>query len=310
MSSQEAVISPANRNVYVDHDYREHLVDLGEVTMSYAVAGSSTNPPLLLIPGQTFSWWAFEKAMALLENEFQIFAVSLRGQGRSTWTPRRYTIDNMGNDLVRFIALVIKRPVIVSGCSSGGVLAAWLSAFAMPGQIRAAHYEDPPLFASEFAPLYGHGIRQAAGPFLEANSKYLGDQWSVGDWKGAVAAARVFAPNIPFSDEPPQHIKEYDPEWARAFYQGDVARSCPHERMLAQVKAPVLLTHHARAVDPKSGRLIGALSDLQAEKVCELVREAGQSVEYVSLPDAPHVLHLFDPARFAAVLTKWAKALP
>jgi len=55
----------------------------------------------------------------------------------------------MGNDLVRFIDTVIGRPTIVSGLSSGGVLAAWLSAYAKPKQIIAAHYEDPPLFNSE-----------------------------------------------------------------------------------------------------------------------------------------------------------------
>ena len=111
------------------------------------------------------------------------------GQGRSTWSPRRYTLDNMGNDLVRFIALVIKRPVITSGCSSGGVLSAWLSAFAMPGQVRGSRYEDPPLFSSETDPLYGQSIRQTAvSASFQAFSKFLGDQWSIGDWKGLVAS--------------------------------------------------------------------------------------------------------------------------
>ena len=67
-------------------------------------------PALLLIPGQTESWWGYEAAMPLLAEHFQVFAVDLRGQGRSTRTPGRYTLDNMGNDLVRFIDPVIGRP--------------------------------------------------------------------------------------------------------------------------------------------------------------------------------------------------------
>ena len=47
--------------------------------------------------------------MPLLAEHFQVFAVDLRGQGRSTRTPGRYTLDNMGNDLVRFID-VVDRP--------------------------------------------------------------------------------------------------------------------------------------------------------------------------------------------------------
>src|SRR5580765_3162530 len=158
---EAAQAAPAQRDVFVKHAYEEHTVILGEVAMNYVVSGPAARPALLLIPGQTESWWGFEKAIALLDKDFQVFAVDLRGQGRSTWTPRRYTLDNMGNDLVRFIALAIKRPVVTSGCSSGGVLSAWLSAFAMPGQVRGSHYEDPPLFSSEVNPLYGQSIRQS-----------------------------------------------------------------------------------------------------------------------------------------------------
>ena len=105
-------------------------------------------------------------------------------------------------------------------------------------------------------------------------------------------------------------LKEYDPEWARAFLEGTVGQSCPHERMLAQVKVPVLFTHHARAIDSATGQLSGALSDLQAAKVKEIVTSAGQRFEYVSLPDAAHAMHQVDPARFAQVLTTWASTLP
>ncbi len=177
---------------FVTHDYAERTIDLGEVVMNYAETGSPSNPPLLLIPGQTESWWGYEKAMPLLENDFHVFAVDLRGQGRSTWTPGRYTLDNMGNDLVRFIATVIKRPVVTSGCSSGGLLSAWLSAFALPGQLRGAICEDPPFFASETRPLVGQSIKQqAVGAVFRLNSIYLGDQWRVGDWEGLRKAAAL-----------------------------------------------------------------------------------------------------------------------
>jgi pimeloyl-ACP methyl ester carboxylesterase len=106
-------------HIFVAHAYAEQQVDLGEVRMNYATIGDASLPPLLLIPGQTESWWGYEPAMALLSSNFQVFAVDLRGQGRSSWTPGRYTLDNFGNDLVRFIDLVIGRPTYVSGLSSG-----------------------------------------------------------------------------------------------------------------------------------------------------------------------------------------------
>jgi pimeloyl-ACP methyl ester carboxylesterase len=130
---------------YIPHAFPEQLAGLGEVQMNYVSVGDASKLALLLIPGQTESWWGYERALPLLAEHFNAYAVDLRGQGRSSRTQGRYTLDNMGNDLVRFIDLVIGRPTIVSGLSSGDVLSAWLSADAKPGQVIGAHYEDPPL---------------------------------------------------------------------------------------------------------------------------------------------------------------------
>jgi pimeloyl-ACP methyl ester carboxylesterase len=299
---------------YVAHAFEEHLVDLGEVAMNYATAGSADKPALLLIPGQTESWWGYEKAMEILANDFHVFAVDVRGQGRSTRTPGRYTLDNMGNDLVRFIDIVIGRPTIVSGLSSGGVLSAWLSAYAKPGMLRGCLYEDPPLFASEANTSCGQSVRQSIGPMFALMSKYLGDQWSIGDWAGMQAAAKTELPAwmqfimVP-SDEPPQTLREYDPEWGRAFWTGTVAASCDHARMLSHVKVPVLLTHHFHIVDEATGALMGALSDLQAARVRELVSAAGQKIDYLTFPEMGHSMHGQDPTLFAKTLTDWAATL-
>ena len=304
---------------YVPHAFEERTFDTGEVRMNYAVAGSEDSPALLLIPGQSESWWGYEAALPLLAQRFRVFAVDLRGQGRSTRTPGRYTFDNMGNDLVRFIDGAIGRPTIVSGLSSGGVLAAWLSAYAGPGQVVGAVYEDPPLFAAEVDTSFGHSLRQGIGAMFALWSKYLGDQWSIGDWDGMVAAAPrelpgwiagLFQGAVGDGAEPPQNLKEYDPEWARAFWTGAVGVGCDHARMLSSVKVPVLLTHHFRHVDEASGYLMGALSDPQADRVRQLVAAAGQRVEYRSFPTMGHAMHAQDPKLFTETVVQWAESLP
>ncbi len=304
---------------YVEHAYPEHLFDTGEVQLNYAITGSADRPALLLVPAQTESWWGYEEAMGLLADDFEVFAVDLRGQGRSTRTPGRYTLDNMGSDLVRFISGRIGRPVVVSGLSSGGVLSAWLSAYAPPGMIQAAVYEDPPLFASEIRPAYGQGISQTLGPVFNAWNTYFGDQWSVGDWKGFLAAAPTVLPpwlgrflgasEAPGA-EPPQNLKEYDPEWGRAFWTGTASASCNHKQMLSAVKVPVLLTQHFRHVDEETGHLQGALSDLQARHVGELVRAAGQRFDYRSFPEMGHHLHNMDPKLYVTTIQDWLAELP
>jgi pimeloyl-ACP methyl ester carboxylesterase len=310
---------------FIPHAFDEQLVDLGELRMNYATVGESHRPALLLVPAQTESWWGYEQAMQLLAEHFQVFAVDLRGQGRTTWTPGRYTLDNMGNDLVRFIDLVIGRPTIVSGNSSGGVLAAWLAAYGAPGQLRGAVCEDPPLFSSEVHPACGHSIRQGLGPVFAVFNKWLGDQWSIGDWTGLQAAIPTelppyvlmalgrmgmgAPPNPSAPNEPPQNMKEYDPEWARSFWTGQASAGCDHLGMLSNVKVPILLTHHFREIDADTGGLMGAVSDLQVGRARELVAAAGQSFELVDLPEMAHAMHAHDPRQFTATILDWASGL-
>ena len=106
---------------YVPHRYEERSFDTGEVLLNHVTVGDPSRPALLLIPGQTESWWGYEDALDLLGAHFQAFAVDLRGQGRSSRTPGRYTLDLIGNDLVRFIDGVIGRPTIVAACCPRGL---------------------------------------------------------------------------------------------------------------------------------------------------------------------------------------------
>ncbi len=324
-STPDQAPSPASRHeaagredTFVAHAYPEQLVDLGEVRLNYATVGDPSLPPLLLIPGQTESWWGYESAMALLSEQFCCYAVDLRGQGRSSWTPGRYSLDNIGNDLVRFIDTVIGRPTLVGGLSSGGVLAAWLSAYARPGQIIAAVWEDPPLFSSELTPAYGPAMRQCIGPLWALYAKWLGDQWSIGDWEGLLRAAPselpgwaagLFGRGSNAATGPPQNLREYDPEWARAFWTGTVTANCDHARMIAADRVPVLFTHHFRMIDADTGNLIGAISDEQAKHVRRLVTESGQPCEYRSFPDKPHALHQADPQLYARTVGEWATSM-
>jgi pimeloyl-ACP methyl ester carboxylesterase len=309
---------PHNPDVtYVPHKYSEHLFDTGEVKLNYATVGDPDLRPLLLIPGQTESWWGYEDAMTLLAKDFQVYAVDLRGQGRSSRTPGRYTLDNMGNDLVRFIDGVIGRPTLVSGLSSGGVLSAWMSAYSKLGQVIGCLYEDPPLFASEVDTSCGHSIRQSIGPVFAFLNKYLGDQWSIGDWEGMVEAAPIELPGllsvvfgVMAGPDPTQNLKEYDPEWGKAFWTGTVAASCPHDHMLSSVKVPVLLTQHFSIIEETTGALAGALSGEQATRVRELIEATGQKMEFQSFPTMGHSMHGQDPQLFASTLVDWASTLP
>ncbi|KUN25929.1 hydrolase [Streptomyces antibioticus] len=310
---------------FVPHRFTEHLVDLGEIRMNYVAEGDPSAPALLLVPAQGESWWGYEDAIGVLSEQFQVFAIDLRGQGRSTWTPGRYTLNTWGADVERFIDLVIQRPTVVAGNSSGGLITAWVAAYAKPGLVRGAILEDPPLFGSQATPPYGPGMAQTLGPIFALWAKWLGPQWSIGDWTGMVKAAPdelppFLHPGIGFmmgdpdnpdagaSPTPPQHMKEYDPEWAQAWVSDAANAGCDHAALLAQVKTPVLLTHHFHITDPDTGQLMGAMTDIQAGQARRLLESTGQPVTYTPL-EAPHTLHEPLAQQYADIITAWIKKL-
>ncbi len=69
------------------------------------------------------------------------------------------------------------------------------------------------------------------------------------------------------------------------------------------------LPRHFRTVDPH-GRLLGALSDVQADYARSLIERTGSPVTYLSLPRMGHSMHGQDPALFANTLLGWAATFP
>ena len=70
---------------FVPHALAEQIVDPGEIRMNEAVAGDPGLPALLLIPGQSGSWWATKGAAAAGGARRRARRGPAR-QGRSTWT--------------------------------------------------------------------------------------------------------------------------------------------------------------------------------------------------------------------------------
>jgi pimeloyl-ACP methyl ester carboxylesterase len=126
----------------------EKYYHTGEVIMNY-VAGPPNGIPLVFIPGQSVTWEEYTLILPKLADKFQVFAVTLRGHGESSWTPGKYTFNQLGQDMTAFLKDVVGRPAIVAGNSLGGVLTCWLAANSSEC-VQALILEDPPLFRCEW----------------------------------------------------------------------------------------------------------------------------------------------------------------
>ena len=131
----------------INAGFSEKTYDTGTVKLNYVV-GPKNGPSLLLIPAQMGMWESYKKVLIPLSKIFQVYSIDIRGHGKSTWTPGYYSWKIVGEDLKMFIKNVIKEKVIISGNSSGGILALWC-AVNIPEYVSGIVLEDAPIFSAE-----------------------------------------------------------------------------------------------------------------------------------------------------------------
>lgn len=146
----------ATRNYYwepvsraLSSGFTERRVELRPgLTLNLAEGPSTGRIPLLLIPGQGSIWQDYARVLPDLAQDFHVVAVDVHGHGGSTWRPSDYTCTGIADDLVNLGRQVFGAPFLVSGHSSGGLIAARMAA-AHPGDIRGIILEDAPFFATD-----------------------------------------------------------------------------------------------------------------------------------------------------------------
>lgn len=82
----------------VPRGYVERQFDTGEVVLNY-VEGPNNGPAILFIPGQSEFWQGYELVMPSFTRDYHVFAVDVRGHGKSTRTPGKYNYNIIGQDL-------------------------------------------------------------------------------------------------------------------------------------------------------------------------------------------------------------------
>ena len=107
--------------------------------------GPNNGIPLLLIHGQQVSWQDYSQVLTELSSRYHVFAVDCYGHGGSSKDPKKYTARANSDDIVWFINNVVKDQVVVSGHSSGGLIATLVAATA-PDMVRGLVIEDAPVF--------------------------------------------------------------------------------------------------------------------------------------------------------------------
>ena len=311
--------------------FREKIFQLDDVSLNY-VEGPNKGTPLVLFPGQTQPWQSYTKVLPVLGEVFHVFAVDVHGHGKSSFSKSRYSFKRIGEDFAQFLEQVVGRPAILSGNSSGGVIAVWLAAYASQW-VRGLVPEDPPLFSCEWPRLKECFIYKV----IELAVQYLADRRDVpgffsrfeipveGDSKVSAAAGpalkivswyvrlmqalrpkkrEVHIPATPFVlDMVVRGFSSYDAEFSRPFLDGSFGKDFSHADALEKIRCPMLLLHAHWFVSEKHG-LVGAMTDNDVDRVRSLVQDF--RVERIA---SGHIVHQEKPRVFVSLMKDFVNSI-
>ncbi|MCA9954238.1 MAG: alpha/beta hydrolase [Anaerolineales bacterium] len=305
--------------------FTEKQVSINGSTIHYA-EGPANGPPLLLIHGQAVDWQNYARVLPALAAHYHIFAVDCYGHGRSACAPEKYSAAALGQDLAQFIREVVGETAVVSGHSSGGLLAVWLAANALE-LVRGVVLEDPPLFTTtlpratktwnyvDLATTAHNFLASGETDFVAYNAQHS-KLFTL--FKGlqpkltkTILDYRAKHPNDPVKvfymppvlNELLRGLNNYDPRFGQAFYDGSWNNNFDQAEALARISVPAVLIHTNWQYDA-DGILMAAMDDKDAEQARSLI----PNVQFYKV-DSGHGFHFEKPGDFVHIMTNFKKLL-
>jgi len=279
---------------------------------------------LLLIHGQTGAWQDYERVLPELSKHWHVFAVDCYGHGKSSHNPAKYYLDANSQDLIWFIDNVIKSPTVVSGHSSGGLIAAYIAGHGCE-RVVGVVLEDPPVFSTEkeyfeksFAYRDTYQVMHAylaSGKSESWEAFYLrhclwGRLYMPKAMNGLANYAQQYHESrlgepVQFFFMPESinsmflYMPEYDFQFGDHFFDYSWHDGIDHATLLSEITIPAIFIH-ARDAYTADGILMAASSNEQARKAVVLMKNA-RLIELSS----DHDIHRFHPKVFIDAINQF-----
>lgn len=300
--------------------YVEKTVTLEDGSELNYAEGPDNGAALLLIHGQGMSWEDYSRVLPDLAASYHVYAVDCYGHGKSSHDATKYSCVVMGKNFVWFIENVMKEQCVVSGHSSGGILAAWIASNA-PKDVLGLVLEDPPFFSVEPDEMQNTFVWldsfQVNHDFLnqsevkDSDVYYFQHSYFWGLWGGLQQAVAKSAVKYK-AQHPGKSIKlwyipcgwihgtlyfnEFDPQFAETFYNGSWLSGVSQEEILKGINCPSIYIK-AATLYGKDGVLYAANTDEDAKLVHSLV----QGNEMITIKSG-HDIHFEHSIEFLQIM--------
>lgn len=190
--------------------------------------------PLVLIHGITSRWQPFQSLLPELSEKYHVFALDLRGHGRSSHTPGAYHLEDFTRDTYQFIAQQVQAPVVVYGHSLGALIGINLAA-QQPQWVRALILGDPPLYHHDTLTqnTFWHSAFIELLEFIASHPDHKEmDAWLAQNMPGMSAERRI---------ERVRSLETLDPDVVRAVISNAQMEGVSLSILAPRVTCPVLL---------------------------------------------------------------------
>ncbi len=291
----------------------EKQVTLSDGSVINYAEGPDNGKALLLVHGQTGAWEDYTTVLQELSKSWHVFAVDCYGHGGSSHDESKYYLNKNGDDLIWFIDEVIGEETIVSGHSSGGLIASYVTAYGS-SLVTGAILEDPPVFSTEkdyfeksfayhdtYKNMHGYinsGMSECWEAYYMRHCLW-GQLYMASSMDSLANYAQQYYEN--HKDKPVQyffmpesincmflHLREYDFAFGDHFYDYSWHAGISHEKLMSDIKVPTVFLH-AKDAYTEDGILMAASSDEQARKAVELIGDC-KLIELTS----NHNIHRFN----------------
>jgi pimeloyl-ACP methyl ester carboxylesterase len=190
--------------------FQEKFFQARDASIHYA-EGPPNGPPLVLLHGLTRDWRSFLVLLPELSSRFHVFALDLRGHGKTSRVPRGYHILDYAEDVSAFLKQVVAGGVAIFGHSLGAEVGMFAAAN-NNSRVSALILGDPAISAESFT-------RSLYDPlFLQLHTLILrgGSQEEIARGIGRIELQIPGFDETLHIDELPGNTRPVLMEWARS----------------------------------------------------------------------------------------------
>lgn len=263
----------------------EKVWDTSQAAINYAEI-SGSGPPFILLHGLGRTWQDFLPLLPAF-SRWKIYALDLRGHGKSGRARDGYQIASYASDIVAFLENNLSQPVVIFGHSLGGVIGLQIAA-TYPQLARAIilgdcalsqealkHSMYDPLFTGIYELVKQSLARQELArkiAKLEIPVPGLPGRVPIGDLLGNGEAALLQWTDC---------LLQVDPEAIKAAVDGSTFQQFDAAAVLARIACPMMVLQ----ANPEFG---GLMSDTALSEILKIQPRT----RVVRLPLLGHSLHL------------------